>query len=220
MGGPCPCLNLLFCSWWRSTNCRGIASPLSLAPKLSWSPRLVGCMPISLRPWVSVMPTTASINGGEARRAAFVGTTLRAFVETGLPDLPAPSHLRAADAQTLFECLRDHQWELGASIDLHTATVCAGSTGAVDILVVDTVGRFTEYGEDALQRLTAGSTRPTGPLLVASPTHRWGILAAMELHASLYGTMVSYEDLSSVVWSALWSGSAAPSGSCDCARVL
>ena len=62
--------------------------------------------------------------------------------------------------------------------------------------MVDTVGRFTEYGEDALQRLTAGSTRPTGPLLVASPTHRWGILAAMELHASLYGTMVSYEDLS------------------------
>ena len=38
--------------------------------------------------------TTASINGGEARRAAFVGTTLRAFVETGLPDLPAPGHLR------------------------------------------------------------------------------------------------------------------------------
>ena len=114
--------------------------------------------------------TTASINGGEARRAAFVGTTLRAFVETGLPDLPAPGHLRAADAQTLFEYLRDHQWELGAFIDLHTATVCAGSTGAVDILVVDTVGRFTEYGEDALQRLTAGSTRPTGPLLVASPT--------------------------------------------------
>ena len=31
---------------------------------------------------------------------------------------------------------------------------------------------------------------PNGP-----PTHRWGILAAMELHASLYGTMVSYEDL-------------------------
>ena len=125
-----------------------------------------------------------------------MGTTLRAFVETGLPDLPAPGHLRAADAQTLFEYLRDHQWELGAFIDLHTATVCAGSTGAVDILVVDTVGRFTEYGEDALQRLTAGSTRPTGPLLVASPTHRWGILAAMELHASLCGTMVSYEDLS------------------------
>ena len=70
--------------------------------------------------------TTASINGGEARRAAFVGTTLRAFVETGLPDLPAPGHLRAADAQTLFEYFRDHQWELGAFIDLHTATVCAG----------------------------------------------------------------------------------------------
>ena len=109
-------------------------------------------MPISLRPWVS-NATTASINGGEARRAAFVGTTLRAFVETGLPDLLAAGHLRAADAQTLFEYLRDHQWELGAFIDLHTATVCAGSTGAVDILVVDTVGRFTKYGEDALQRL-------------------------------------------------------------------
>ena len=26
--------------------------------------------------------------------------------------------------------------------------------------------------------------------------HRWRILAAMELHASLCGTMVSYEDLS------------------------
>ena len=118
--------------------------------------------------------------------------------------------------QTLFEYLRDHQ-ELGAFIDLHRATVCAGS-GRSGHLVVETVGRFTEYGEDALQRLTAGSTRPTGPLLVASPTHRWGILAAMELHASLHGTMVSYEDL--VAWSALWSGSAAPSGSCECARVL
>ena len=56
--------------------------------------------------------------------------------------------------------------------------------------MVDTVGRFTEYGEDALQRLTAGSTRPTGELLVASPTHRWGILAAMELHASLYSAVM------------------------------
>ena len=139
--------------------------------------------------------TTASINGGEARRAAFVGTTLRAFVETGLPDLPAPGHLRAADAQTLFEYLRDHQWELGAFIDLHTATVCAGSTGAVDILVVDTVGRFHTVRtlcKGLPQVPHAQRARCLSPL----PPIAGGILAAMELHASLYGTMVSYEDLS------------------------
>ena len=68
-----------------------------------------------------------------------------------------------------------------AFIDLHTATT--GSTGAVDILV-DTVGRFTEYVRTLCKGLPQIPTRPTGLLLV---------LAAMELHASLYGTMVSYE---------------------------
>ena len=91
--------------------------------------------------------------------AAFVGTTLRAFVETGLPDLPAPAHLHSL---------------------ICTQPPCARSPRAQWTFLWSTLGRFTEYGEDALQRLTAGSTRPTGPLLVASPSHRWGILAAME----------------------------------------
>ena len=56
--------------------------------------------------------------------------------------------------------------------------MCAGSIGAVDICVVDTVSDSTESGEAALQRLTAGMTRAKGPLVVAAPSHRWGMLAA------------------------------------------
>eukprot|EP00439_Symbiodinium_sp_Y106_P002273 s8179_g1.t1 len=89
-------------------------------------------MPISLRPWVSVMPPQPRSMEAKLGEQPLWGRHCQPLKRASLT-----CRRPAADAQTLFEHLRDHQWELGAFIDLHTATVCAGSTGAVDILVVE-----------------------------------------------------------------------------------
>ena len=89
-------------------------------------------MPISLRPWVSVMPPQPRSMEAKLGEQPLWGRHCQPLKRASLT-----CRHPAADAQTLFEHLRDHQWELGAFIDLHTATVCAGSTGAVDILVVE-----------------------------------------------------------------------------------
>ncbi|CAE7268113.1 unnamed protein product [Symbiodinium sp. CCMP2592] len=84
------------------------------------------------------------------------------------PTLPAPEEITAVQqAEAVWKFLDRRPVELGPFIDLFTA--CAGSTGAVNLCIVDRVGDFTECGEAAHQRLTAALTRRTGPLLVVSP---------------------------------------------------
>ncbi|CAE7748069.1 unnamed protein product [Symbiodinium sp. CCMP2592] len=146
----------------------------------------VGTTPCTHFPRLSAADLAVIYYRGQTAMVPVFSAMHRASQRWGL------GHLQQADARTLFDFFQAHHYELGSFVDLHTTTVCAGSTGSVDILIVDHAGTFTEVGEDALQRLTAGTTRPTGPLLVASPTHCWGILAALELHSTLYDTLLTY----------------------------
>ena len=68
-----------------------------------------------------------------------------------------------------------------------TATTSAGLTAAASVFLALQETEFLSLEEQARQRLTAGLTRSTGPLLIVAPLFRHGLLAAYQMHAHLTG---------------------------------
>ena len=63
----------------------------------------------------------------------------------------------------------------------------AGLTAAASVFLALQETEFLSLEEQARQRLTAGLTRSTGPLIVVAPLFRHGLIAAFQMHAHLTG---------------------------------
>ena len=116
------------------------------------------------------------------------GTSLSEWLTTQCPDIPHPKDLCDTEqARLIHDYFSSEPSLLAPFFDVFTATACAGSTGAINLCIVDRVGEFTEAGEASQQRITAATTRGTGPLLVVAPAHSTGLLAAAHRHAKVMG---------------------------------
>ena len=141
-------------------------------------------MPISLRPWVSVMPPQPRSMEARLGEQPLWGRHCE-------PLLKRASLTCWRPAISVRRMLR-HSLSTSGTISgnwapslICTQPPCARGPRAQWTLWAGSLSTVRTLCKDYRRFHT-----PNGP-----PTHRWGILAAMELHASLYGTMVSYEDL-------------------------